>query len=64
MPTEHIISQEEKNKELLAAAETGDFERVKKAIELGVDVNAKNKDGEAALIIAAEKNHWKLLDIF
>ncbi|APR99103.1 ankyrin repeat domain-containing protein [Wolbachia endosymbiont of Folsomia candida] len=57
MPTEHIISQEEKNKELLAAAEAGNLGQVKESVELGADVNAKDDKGNTSLNLAAERGH-------
>ena len=45
-------TQEEKNTELLNASEYGDTDTARMLIEAGADVNAKNKYGETALIIA------------
>ena len=45
-------TQEEKNTELLNASEYGDTDTARILIEAGADVNAKNKYGETALIIA------------
>ncbi len=44
---------EELNKNLLEAAKQGDIEGVKKVLEQGTDVNARNKDGRTAMIEAA-----------
>lgn len=46
------MSQEQKDEILLTAAEKGNLEITRKAVELGADVNAKNKDGKTALDIA------------
>ena len=45
--------KEKLNRQLFEAAEKYDVEAVKKAIENGADVNAKNSEGETILILAA-----------
>ena len=47
------MQKEELNDKLIAAAESGDVESVKRLIENGADVDAKDKDGEKALHKAA-----------
>ncbi len=42
---------------IFAAAKKGDLEAVKDALASGAKVNAKNKEGYTALLLAAEKGH-------
>jgi hypothetical protein len=58
------FSEEEvtdRGKELLEASEKGDTERVRRLCESLADVNAKDKDGETALIIAIKKGHTEIM---
>jgi ankyrin repeat protein len=45
------------NSDLLEAAEAGDTARVEQLLEQGADVNAKDKDGYTALMLAAFSGH-------
>lgn len=47
-----LIEQEKIIKSFLAAAETGDMDAVNKFIQDGMDVNAEDKDGRTALLLA------------
>jgi len=49
--------QEEQNARLLAAAYEGRVDRVQEAIKSGADVNARNRAGDTALMLAVIKNH-------
>jgi len=54
------FSRKDSNKNstaLIAAAFRGDADKVRKLLELGIDVNAKNKDGTTALMWAALKGN-------
>ena len=46
------LSQEEKNTALMEASEYGDTDMARMLIDAGANVNAKNKYGETALVIA------------
>ena len=52
-------AQEYLSKQLFQVIEDNDIETVKAVIELGVDVNAKDKDGWTALMCACEKGQVK-----
>ena len=49
--------------ELFSAAQTGDIDVVKQALEAGVDVNAKTKYNATALSFAAEKGHLEIVKL-
>ena len=57
-------TQEELNKELLKAAETGDEKAVKRLLGRGADVNAKGFFERTPLHYAVEKGRWFLFDLF
>ncbi len=46
------LSQEEKDTALMEASEYGDTDMARMLIDAGANVNAKNKYGETALVIA------------
>jgi len=47
---------------LLKSAENGDFEAVKKAIELGADINTTNFKGKTAMILTVNtKNGYEIV---
>jgi len=48
---------------LLNACEIGDLEKVKQLLESGADVNAKNKYGWTALILASEEGHKEIVEL-
>ena len=45
------------NIELIIAADKGDINTVRALLNIGADVNAKNRQGRTALIAAAESGH-------
>ena len=49
------------NDELIDAARKGDINRIKKLLDKGADVNAKDKDGETALMAAALRGHTEIV---
>jgi len=49
----NYLTQEEKNKKLFNAAKEGNKEAIKLLISVGVNLNAKNKNGETALMKAS-----------
>ncbi|MFA5106679.1 MAG: ankyrin repeat domain-containing protein, partial [Candidatus Micrarchaeia archaeon] len=50
----------EQNKKLLEAVSSGDLAGVKEALAAGADVNAKDRDGYTALMVAS---YWGHMDI-
>ncbi len=48
--------------ELLEAAQIGNFERVTELLNRGDDPNAKDTDGDTALILAADKGHEAVVE--
>jgi len=53
----------EKDKELTDAADSGYAEKVKKLIKEGANVNAKDKDGNTALMYAAFMGNTDIVKI-
>ncbi len=52
------------NKALLAAAESGDLEAVKKTLEDGAEINAQEKDlRQSALHIASSKGFLEIVEL-
>ena len=52
-----IIRSPDKTKALMVAVDCGDIEEIKELVRKGVDVNAKNKNGWTALMVAAITEH-------
>lgn len=48
---------------LARAAASGDVDLVRKALEAGVDVDARNGAGETALLIAVQRNHLPVFSL-
>mgnify|MGYP005989237825 CR=1 FL=1 len=55
--------QDNINKQLLVATFHNDSDRIQMLLDAGADINAKNKDGYTALIVAAEQGHLLLFDL-
>ncbi len=55
------FQEEVSAQELFNAAQSGDLETVKSAIEAGVDVNSKTRYSATALSFAAEKGHLEIV---
>jgi ankyrin repeat protein len=53
----------EKEDQLLAAAKNGKVEIVRQLIKEGVDINAKDKDGDTALIYACDQGHAEIVKL-
>ena len=53
----------EKNEALLQAACDGDVFKVKSLLEQGADINAKDKNGRTALILATEKGYVEIVKV-
>ncbi|GHM58937.1 MAG: hypothetical protein sGL2_10870 [Candidatus Mesenet longicola] len=51
-----------KTVELVAAIVEGDFEYIKEAIELGVNINTKNRGGSTLLFLAAYNGHEEIVE--
>ncbi len=49
------------NTDLMLAAASGDIEKAKSLIASGVDVDARNDNGETALIIASNNKHTEIM---
>lgn len=60
LPIADLQAQDQAS-DLFTAAQDGDLEAVKAAIEAGVDVNAKTKYAATALSFAAEKGHLEIV---
>jgi ankyrin repeat protein len=52
-----VAEANNKNSELIAASHQGRLEEVKRLLDEGVDVNAKEKGGQTALVMAAMNGH-------
>src|SRR5208283_1893942 len=50
-----LAGANDKNRELMQAAEKGQLEEVTRLLNEGADVNAKDQQGKTALILAASK---------
>jgi len=57
------MPQEMGAQDLFDAAQTGDLEKIKTAIEAGVDVNSKTRYSATALSFAAEKGHLEIVKL-
>ncbi len=51
------------DKQLAKAIANGDAKKVKTILDQGVDINAKNKEGETALMIASIEGRLKILEL-
>ena len=51
------------NEAFLAACQNGEESKVYAAIELGVDINTKNRKGQTGLLFAIWKKHEHIVDI-
>ena len=51
------------NKEFLNASEKGNLQKIKKLLENGANVNARNKWGDTALMRSALKGHKEVVEI-
>ena len=48
---------------VITAAYKGDVESVIAQLDAGVDVNARDCDGDTALVLAAERDHVELVKV-
>jgi ankyrin repeat protein len=51
------------DKDLFQAAASGDIRMVRFFLEIGADVNAKNKDGKTALMLASDKGNLEAVKL-
>jgi len=51
------------SEDLCRAVRSGDIERVRLLVSAGVDVNAKDKDGNTALHVAAGNGHAEIVEL-
>lgn len=54
---EHL-SRKKLNKRLLDAAKEGKWSIILEALNAGVDINARNRDGWTPLMLAIDNHHW------
>ena len=54
---------EAKDKDLFQAAASGDLRMVRFFLEIGADVNAKNKDGKTAPMVALERGYIEVVKL-
>jgi len=51
------------NEDLIEAAKSGDLHKVKRLIDQGAKVNAKDKDGSTALMLASQSGKLKVVKV-
>ena len=57
------MTKKERDKMLLEGCESGDFNKVRLAINFGADLEAKDKDGWTPLHMASERNYIEIAEL-
>ncbi|HMK35843.1 MAG TPA: ankyrin repeat domain-containing protein, partial [Desulfomonilaceae bacterium] len=65
LPSEKSVNESReyvRTEMLLAAAKSGDLHAVQRALDTGIDINARDSEGNTAFIVATRSGHKKMAD--